>query len=486
MPASQPAPSLAARARANPVLRRRALANPGLRSKLPASMLPGRLRAQRATQRRLAQPVVPGGSLTQAELKRQTAAMATTKYAPLEAQQRQAVQGAQAQQRDVGGWYDQYLAALAQHSQNVANIQQQAQQNLAGTQAGITGLSGQDYRDLQSQANADAAQRQAVAADFGRTASDAAAIRQALIGSFQAQQAGEGAAAQGYADALARVVAPTQKLAGLAQAAQGVTRARQAQQTTALQRGADITTWRAQLTDQERKNILAAQALGVKTQAELAKEAAGRATRRETRRSHVAGERLSGQRIQAERDRAAANAARAANKRTTSGPFAGKTQREIDAMTDAQASAAIKAYGASRGGRGGRGGGGGGGPRWLTPGQSGKGLGQLASLQRYARKAQQGQPFTGNQPQARRNYSQALEKLQQRLAAPAHPILYNAALDAVYKGYLTPATERGLIAAGYKPSDVSRTLRVPTAQKSRTFRNTRAYGKAPPQPMGHA
>src|SRR5262245_31658147 len=132
--------SLAQRARKDPKLLQRVLANPGLRSKLPIGMLTPDLRRMREQRIRLAQPIVPGSAITERELAREATAAGDVRYGSLEADQRRALAEQQAAQRDVGGWYDQYLQQVAQHSQNVQNIGAAAATAGANLQQGVTGL----------------------------------------------------------------------------------------------------------------------------------------------------------------------------------------------------------------------------------------------------------------------------------------------------------------------------------------------------------
>ena len=87
-----------------------------------------------------------------------------------------------------------------------------------GTQAGVTGLAATDLTQMNQAATKDAAARGATPGDLAQMASGAAATRQALVGSFAAQQAATNAANSNYAGNRANVVAPGQKLGAVAQA----------------------------------------------------------------------------------------------------------------------------------------------------------------------------------------------------------------------------------------------------------------------------
>jgi hypothetical protein len=121
------------------------------------------------------------------------------------------------------------------------------------------------------------------------------------------------------------------------------------------------------------------------------------------------------------------------------------------------------------------------GPDWLPKGQAAAGLRQLPSLKSYADKAKAGGAFVAGhagQPKLARN--EAEKKIGENVAAPQHPVLLRAALDATYDGHISAYTVKSLIQAGYKPSEVARVLGVQTSgDYKRTHNpvkaNTRAY-----------
>ena len=168
--------------------------------------------------------------LTRGQLRREAKAAVTTKYGPLTQQQRTGVQEAKAYQRDIGTYYDDYLRHVQQSADRVREAGQRATGALQNLQGGVTGLAAADLTGIQQPANQDAAARGATAGDVTGMASNAAAVRQALIGSFGAQQARINQGAEDYATHKADVVAPSQRLQGLAMA-QG--RTRQARQDLA-------------------------------------------------------------------------------------------------------------------------------------------------------------------------------------------------------------------------------------------------------------
>lgn len=450
-------PPLAQRVAHDPQLLRRALANPGLRSKLPDKYLTQEQRRQRRMNERLAQPIVAGSTMTERELARGANAAADVRYGPVEAQQSQQLGQAQTWQRDVGTYYDQYLAQLAAHAQAVQNIGQQAVGQIQGTQAGVTGLAASDLTQLNQAATKDAAARGATPGDLAQMASNAAAVRQALVGSFAAQQAGQNAAASRLATNTAQVVGPGQKLQAIAQAAGRVREAREAQAATARERGAYGEQYRDEQRASEAKNVLARQVAGVEADTKAAQLA-------ETTRSHKASESIDRARIKATTQAAADRLAASGAKTILSGPFQGKTQAWLSSASDADKQALIDAYDKRHNG----GGGGGSGPEWLTKAQAGAGLSQLASLRSYAQKAKAGQPFIKEHADKKwvskplDRYA-AQRKIEGNVDPAKHPALLRAALDAVYDGHLSAYTVRSLIDAGYKPSEVARTLGVQTS-----------------------
>lgn len=207
------------------------IGNPSTRHLVPTADLPAEMRATRAMNRRLAQPIVPGSSMTNRELAHQREAAVTLKYGP------NAVGASQQRERETGDWYDQYLRELAQHAGNVQGFGQQAQDQINGL-TNIQGPADTAPKDPQNQA----------------IAAQAQAVRSALLGALKAKVSGQATAANTYADTLAHVVAPGQKVQALT-AARG--------DTDALRQkvGAFRTEYETQTRTDEGKNVIARQAL---------------------------------------------------------------------------------------------------------------------------------------------------------------------------------------------------------------------------------
>ncbi len=239
------------------------LANPGLRTLVADRYLTPAQRANRKTAQAAKQPVVPGSTLTAGMLNTNANAASDLRYG-------EATRTAQAIAKDTPGWYDAYRRELAGHQANVAAAQQQATQDIAGFGAATRGLDQSAANQMQGSANQDAAARGAVAGNILPTASSAASSRQALLGSFGAQQAQVGAANNSYASNLTHVVAPGQQLAAQTGAASKVGELQK-------QSGAFKQTYKADAIADEFKNVLSAKALNLdvtQAQQDAAKDAA--------------------------------------------------------------------------------------------------------------------------------------------------------------------------------------------------------------------
>jgi hypothetical protein len=383
------------------------LGNPGTRKLVPTADLPASYRQQRNLNARLNSPIVQGSSTTQRDLAHSREAAVTTQFGP------NAVGAYQQREKDTGGWYDQYLAELEKHRQNVEGFGTQAQGQVANL-GNVQGPAGSAPQDPGVQG----------------AAANAAAVRSALLGAMQGQLSGQGRAANTYADTLAHVVAPGQKV-------QALTAARGATDELRGKIGAFRTQFEQQAKTDEGKNVLAQQALTGKTAAQQAQDAIDAARAAETARHN----------------RAVENKPPSASEQ--------KTQQQIDFFNK-------HGYYPTTGkpkktkGRAGQG------PDWRTQGETGKGLSQAVSLRDFAAKAKGGQSFVaGHGKQKPLDRSGAADKIKQAVASPDDPVLLTAALDAAYDGHLSPATVQKLIKAGYKPSRVAEALGVPTGQQAR-------------------
>lgn len=255
--------TLAQRIASDPRLKAKYLANPGLRSKLPSSMLTPEQRKRREAQTLARTPVTPGSSLTNADLARETANAATVRYGSAEQELAKQAQQGIALGRDTAGWYDAYRRELAQHAQNTQAIQAATQQQMLAQGQGMRALDQSNLQQSQTAADQSAAMRGATAANLAPTANDASLVRQQMFAGFGAQQAAIGGAHGQYADTMANVVAPTQKLRAMGQAAQGVRDVGEKALQLQKEKGAYADTYKQGRVADEFKNVLSQQALGL-------------------------------------------------------------------------------------------------------------------------------------------------------------------------------------------------------------------------------
>lgn len=424
-------------------------------------------------------PVVPGGALTQGQLDASVKSAVADRYGLQEQRQQQTLGEAQAAKKDVvgpGGFYDQYLAAVAQHAKNVGDIAAASNAAVGSIGPAMTGLAGQDVAALQARTNADATARgMAPAGDVTNLASNALSVRQALAGSFMARQAAQNASTQGLADAQANVIAPAQKLTG-ANVAQGrIREAQKALTTTAAEKGAYAAGQRADKIADEQKSVLAMNIAAGKTAAEAAADAA---KLKETTRSHKANEANAAARIAATQAKADADAKAKGSKPNEYGVPADQWASWSTAHRKRWIADFKNDTGSGKGGKG---------PGWLTKNESAAGLSNAVDIKRYADKAMKGEAFVqghGALPPA--TSRPALEKKLSKWfeGKVKHPALFRAAVDAAWDGHISAYTVKQLIAAGYKPSQVASTLGVQTSGefkrtrgKRLTQNNAAAYGK---------
>ncbi len=254
--------TLAQQLAADPARRAKYLANPGLRSKLPDSMLTPAQRAQRRRNTENAKPVTKGSDLTRGELARESRTATDLRYGPAERQLGTERGRAEQQGRDMGSFYDQYLAELQKHTANTQQINAQSQQQLNTLAGGLQALDQGQATAQQGEAQAQAAQRGATA-NLGTTASDASLVRQQGLAGMIAQAGATGAATSRYASTQAGVVAPGQKLQQAAISQRQVADLGQKLVDLATDKGAFDADYRSRRTADEGKNVLAQQALGV-------------------------------------------------------------------------------------------------------------------------------------------------------------------------------------------------------------------------------
>lgn len=413
----------------------RMLADPGLRSKLPISQLPAKYRAQRE----LRLPVTPGSTMTGADLRSARSAAEKLQFGP------NAVQRSQEQEQKVGSYYDAYLRALEQSRQNVAsatsqaNVQTQALTNAAATEDGST-ISGAPL-------DSDLARRAALSrAAYARSAAD--------------QITSQGAGANERA-AVAIPAGTLDKIAALTKAGKDT-------QDLRDKIGAWRTQYNTEAIDAEKKNVLAQQALGQKTDAantDAALKAAGiKANADKANKDRASRERIARENAAA-RLQARQEAARAAGQKVNQ---YGYTQAQWQTMSPAQRQKAVKQFklatkvpsSSSRSGKSAKGKG----PKWASPAQTDKAMGDLDVYKRTAAANKQKGADRGTVATALVNPDWRKDAGVQT----KNPVLASAALDAAYDGVLSAGTVKRLIAAGYKPSEVASALGVKTAGQAKT------------------
>jgi hypothetical protein len=312
----------------------RLLKNPGTRAALADKFLPPDLLAQRNLNRRLNAPITPGSAVTERDLSRQTRTASDVRYGQAEQQSRQDIAASEQRARNVAAWYDNYLKELASHQQNVAGFQSQATQAVQGLSQAGAGLGSGAAENL--------------SADNQQTAANASAVRRALVDSYGAMLSSQGANANTYASSLAHVVGPGQKLQAQQQAQGRTGKAQQALEQLLREKGA----FRQQLGDERRqdeaKSVLATSIATGKEVANTptAKAAVAGATE-EARQAAKYGYSLHDWRTLGPKGRATVRGNEKGSSGDTvysSGPFAGRTKADVQALSDTERKRLVDAY----------------------------------------------------------------------------------------------------------------------------------------------
>jgi hypothetical protein len=219
---------------------RQLAANPATRAALADKFLSPSQLKQRQLNQRLDTPVTPGSTLTNRQLAQQRNAAVQVQYGPQDQALGSRLAASQQTEKDQAGWYQDYLNELAQHKKNVADISANANtafQGLSGAAQGLgTGVEGTGAQD---------------------DASKAQAVRQAMLGNFGALQNAQGRNATDYADTLATVVGPGQKLQAQAQGRRNTNAVRDQVASLGLQKGAYASKFSTDAITNEQKNVLA-------------------------------------------------------------------------------------------------------------------------------------------------------------------------------------------------------------------------------------
>ena len=416
---------LAVRAAHDPALLARALKDPGLRSKLPDNLLTPDLREGR----RLNQPVLPGSSLTNREVEKQVGASTDLQFGP------NAVPLQQQRNRDTLDWYAQYQRDLQQHAQNVAGIARDATNQVGQLQQGMNTVAAQSTADRQQAEAQNAAVTGAKPADVQGTAQNAAQVRAQMLGALGAGEAGRGAARSSYADTLANVVAPGQKLQA---AAAGQT----AEKNLRDQINSYKTAKTGEIVDSERKSLLSAAAEQAKINSAL--QIAGINADTKTSVADIQAQ-------QRAADRAASQANARANRAVTKrGQDLGHQDRQ----------ASINARGKNAKGKGA------GKSPWLGQASQNTAKDNVDSAVTAA-KSLKGDYSEHELRQLLLNgrAAQTIDHNGQKVKIPAVPKVdkrwVNVAMDIVFNGYISPANVKALHAAGIKVDALGYPTRKP-------------------------
>jgi hypothetical protein len=338
----------------------------------------------------------------------------------------------------------------------------------------VTGLGQQDQGYVQGQQAGMPAGTAPAPASVGQNANAALAVRQGIAGNFGVNQANTGAANNSYASNHANVVGPQQQLTALATKQGGINKV--LKQKTALkgEEGAYNQEYRSNRRNDETKNLLAAGALGVNmTNATTAQNKAAATAKNNTPEAKAAATYSNtearnaanyGYSVHDWRTLGPDGQARAkekeknkpADSRYSSGPFAGRTKSEIDAMSQGGVNTLLARYKNKKTNPDG--------PK-LTTNESNTGMTQAVTLRDLAAKAEGGHPFdAGHGKQKPLTRAQAVQKIRGYKGVGGKikdNSLLSAALDAAYDGHISAATARALKDAGFDPARVARSLHVP-------------------------
>ena len=256
--------------------------NPGTRHAVPTEYLPQAYRQKRELEDRLRAPVVQGSSLTNRDVARQANAGAEVKYGDVIRQGQQSIGQSEQAGKDMAGYFDDYQRKLAEAQGTQAQIGREATAGI-GSLAGAFGAP--DTAGLSAGNAADA--------------TNAATVRKAILANVGAVQTAQAGNANTYANQLANVVAPGQKLAAQAQSAGKTQSLREQLSGLVKEKGTYKQQLQADAVADEGKNVLAQQALGLdvtKAQTQAQQTAAQQA---ETRRHNKAGETAASQDVNA-------------------------------------------------------------------------------------------------------------------------------------------------------------------------------------------
>jgi hypothetical protein len=448
---------------------------------------------QRALNTRLNAPIssfqTPQGTITspttERDLAHEAAAASTVKYGTgggLKQALAQAVQ----HQTNVGSYYDDYRTQLQTLQGQAESYNAGALEAMKALPGMVTGLAQGTQNQVQQNQAARGPEMGAIGATTtAQNASNAAATSQAAVGSYAAQQALVGNANTSYAANMANNVAPAAKIQAVQNAQGGITKAQGDINDFTAQKGAYNQSYRDQRRTDEGKTLLAEATLGVtsaknQATADANSPAAKAANTQVTNDARVAanhGYSLHNWRLlgPTRRNQIIASDKAKSGKDDSkviypSGPFVGRSHGEIAGMTQAQRDALVKKANKDSG-KSGKG------PAWVDPTTQTTAEGKAVRSKSTALNLRSGHeisiqvqdpttkkmvPKILNKNGTKLNRTQAADFLRKNTSTDEAMI--SAALDAAYNNppHLSAYTVRKLIAAGYKPSSVARTLNVKT------------------------
>jgi hypothetical protein len=441
------------------------LANPGERARLDAKYLTPGQRKQRELNTRLNAPVTPGSSMTARDVAHQADSAVRLQYAGPEQQVQSNIAAREQTEKDVGNWFAKFQDDLRTHAQNIQSIGQQGVTAATGLTQAAGGMQAPGGTATPDDANA-AKVRAAMAASLGGLTNQTASANST------------------YADTLANVVAPGQRVVGMMGARKDTMSVRDKLSALKADEGAANQKYRSDLVADEAKNVLAQQALGLdvaKTQTAAQQQ---QLQLSETSRHNKASEKNTAASRQAQ---AQANAGKVNQYGYTNGDWA--------RMSTAQRQDVIRRFKNGNGGK----------PKspYLAPGsqtsfkrnfdQARTTVASLAETTKD-RNVLRGQIKNGRpastlyvDPKTRQPITapgtsmpvtdvSAAKKINpnaiQLRVPPIKPItddvLLSAVLDTVLDGHLSPATIRKLHKAGYKVNSLGVSTKRPSKMATQT------------------
>lgn len=428
---------------------------PGTRRAIPTEYLPQAYRQKRELEDRLRAPVVQGSSLTNRDVSRSATAGADVKYGDVIRQGQQSVGQSGQMAKDQAGYFDDYQRKVAEAQGNTERIGRE-------TTAGIGSLAG-------AFGTPDTA---GLSAGNATDATNAAAVRKAILSNLGAVQTAQAGNANEYANKLANVVVPGQQLAARAQSAGKIQSLREQLAGVLKEKGTYRQQLQSDMVADEGKNVLAQQALGlditkVKTQAQ---QTAAQQT--ETQRHNKAGEAASSQEVNtygySKADWAAKTPAERQKimKDLKGSDGRGKANNGAGWVTPAKQSEAQSAI-----------------ERAITYAKSLKGDYGRAEAARALTTTQKGQPIydtvkdkkTGKTKQVRRLNPDGTQVVGSSWTG-IDSALASAALDIAYDGHLSKYTTDKLHAAGIKVAALGLPTRGRRVVKAKLSPSRRAPG----------